>query len=72
MKFEVEVEIDKVVNGIDQLVNGIDQLVKFWDLNFDWQFLNVLKQFNRTCPDLHDTFKIIWTFQQEKIRKNIH
>ena len=30
------------------------------------QILNVLKQFNRTCPDLHDTFKIIWTFQQEK------
>ena len=45
-----------------------------WDLNLkltvEWlkanKFLNVLKQFYCTCPDLHVTFKIIWTFQQEK------
>lgn len=40
-----------------------------WDLNFWLTVSEVLKPFNRTCPDLHDTFKIIWTFQQEKIRK---
>ena len=69
LNLNFEVEFDKVVNGIDQFVNEI--WIFEWQLS-GWRPTN-FERSQTILPHMPRfawyVFKIIWTFQQEKIRK---